>query len=207
MSETLRKSYPQEQTPRERLAFLLDQLSELDPILDKKLEPVLVPARMSDKKMKLKLEPDPARKPDHELKPRRSQARKPNRKSKPERNSFHAVLADSAKKQTVENPKTEPAESPFRLWMQLTQKLLFGGLGRISTFLRARYSKPATKRLSLSQVVSLGEKRFVAIVKVQDREFLVGGSASGLSLLAPLGKTSEPADRRNRGSGVEGRSQ
>jgi hypothetical protein len=70
MSETLRKSYPQDQTPRERLAFLLDQLSELDTIPDKKMEPVLVPARMPGKK--LKLEPNAPRTPGKKLKTQRS---------------------------------------------------------------------------------------------------------------------------------------
>jgi hypothetical protein len=205
MSETLRKFYPQDQTPRERLTFLLDQLSDLDTLPDKRLEPVLVPARMPGKK--LKLATDPARKLDNKPKPRRSQARKSNRKAKPESNSFHAVLSESAKKQVVDNPKPELVEPPFRQWLLLTGKVLFGGFARMGSLLRARYSKPAAKRLSLSQVVSLGEKRFVAIVKVEDREFLVGGSASGLSLLAPLEKTSDPAHRRDRGSGVEGWSQ
>jgi len=209
MSETLRKSYPQDQTPRERLAFLLDQLSELDPLPEKKLEPV--PVRMTDKK--LRLEPSPARmparklEPDKKRKPQRSQARKSNKKSRPERNSFHAVLSESAKKHAVENQKHDPVESTFRQWLRLTKEVVFGGLTRMGSSIHARYRKPAAKRLSLSQVVSLGEKRFVAIVKVEDREFLIGGAASGLSLLSQLGKTSEPADRRNRGSGVEGRSQ
>jgi hypothetical protein len=212
MSETLRKSYPQDQTPRERLAFLLDQLSELDTLPEKKLEPV--PVRMPDKK--LRLEPSPARMPDRnpepgttrkpDRKPKRSHARKPNKKAKPERNSFHAVLRDSAKKQPKVNPKQEPVESTFRQWLRLTKEVVFGGLTRMGSSLHARYRKPGAKRLSLSQVVSLGEKRFVAIVKVEDREFLIGGAASGLSLLAQLGKTPEPADRRNRGSGVQGRS-
>jgi hypothetical protein len=205
MSETLRKFYPQDQTPRERLAFLLDQLSDLDTSPDKKLEPVLVPARIPAKK--LNLAADPVRKPDHKPKRRRSQARKPNRKSPPEPTSFHAVLSDSAKKLATDSPKTESAESPLRQWLRLTGNVLFGGIARLGSLIRARYSKPATKRLSLSQVVSMGEKRFVAIVKVEEREFLVGGSASGLSLLAQLDKTSDPAHRRDRGSGVERRSQ
>jgi hypothetical protein len=193
------------------LAFLLDQLSELDtfpdkkpvPVPDKKLRLAPSPARMPERKP----EPDTARKPARKRKPQRSHARKPNTKAKPERNSFHAVLNDSAKKQAADNPISAPVESTFRQWLQLTHKIAFGWLTRMGSLLHARYSKQATKRLSLSQVVSLGEKRFVAIVKVEDREFLVGGSASSLSLLAPLEKTSDPAHRRDRGSGLERRSQ
>ena len=209
MSETLRKSYPQDQTPRERLAFLLDQLSELDTIPDKKMEPVLVPARTPCKK--LKLEPNAPRTPGKKLKSQRSQTRKASkkttpRKTIPERSSFHAVLSGSAKKQAVDNSKSEPVESAFSMWLRLTHKIVFGGLARMGSLLRSRYSKPAAKRLSLSQVVSLGEKRFVAIVKVEDREFLVGGSASGLSLLSQLEKPSDTVHRRDRGSGADGRS-
>jgi hypothetical protein len=39
----------------------------------------------------------------------------------------------------------------------------------------------------VSETISLGEKRFVAIVAVEGREFLIGGGVSGMSLLAQLG--------------------
>jgi flagellar biogenesis protein FliO len=80
------------------------------------------------------------------------------------------------------------------------------GLARIWSWLHSKYTKSAGKRLRLSEVVSLGDKRFVALVKVEDREFLVGGASSGLSLLAQLEKTSEPAHGRKRGIGGEGHS-
>ncbi|HEX4322519.1 MAG TPA: flagellar biosynthetic protein FliO [Acidobacteriaceae bacterium] len=44
----------------------------------------------------------------------------------------------------------------------------------------------ATKRLRVAEVASLGDKRFVALVSVEGREFLIGGGASGVSLLTPL---------------------
>jgi hypothetical protein len=60
-------------------------------------------------------------------------------------------------------------------------------LTRAWSFLHARYKSSTTKRLHVSETISLGEKRFVAIVNVEGREFLIGGGVSGMSLLAQLG--------------------
>jgi hypothetical protein len=61
-----------------------------------------------------------------------------------------------------------------------------GLLGHVWSRIRAKYVLSATKRLRVSELVSLGEKRFVAVVCVEGREFLVGGGASGVSLLTQL---------------------
>jgi flagellar biogenesis protein FliO len=50
-----------------------------------------------------------------------------------------------------------------------------------------RISK-APKRLRLCESVSLGEKRVVAVIQYETQKFLVGGSASSVSLLARLGE-------------------
>jgi hypothetical protein len=42
------------------------------------------------------------------------------------------------------------------------------------------------KRLHVAESVSLGEKRFVAVVHVDGLQFLVGGSANSMALLAQL---------------------
>jgi flagellar biogenesis protein FliO len=57
-------------------------------------------------------------------------------------------------------------------------------LSRAISLLRA--ATPAAKQLKLVESVSLGEKRFVAVVHADGRRFLVGGGASGVSLLAQL---------------------
>ncbi len=50
-----------------------------------------------------------------------------------------------------------------------------------------------SKRLTVTETVSLGDKRFVSIVKVDDRHFLIGGSASSINLLTDLpGHPQEP---------------
>jgi hypothetical protein len=46
------------------------------------------------------------------------------------------------------------------------------------------------KQLRVTETVSLGEKRFVAVVHVEGRKFLIGGGASAVSLLTQLGEES-----------------
>ena len=241
MSETQPKLRPHFQPPRERLAFLLAQLSELDPEPDKKRKlapvPVPVPAtklrlapaptQMPDKKLKFDPEPNkkrrqklvPARNPDKKLMREPVSAKKTDKKSsskvsvrtpvkkpEPDKKSFHALLLDSAKKQVDNHRKRSEEGSTVRPWLDLTPRGPLGGLARIWSWLHSKYTHPATKRLRLSEVVSLGDKRFVALVKVEDREFLVGGAASSLSLLAQLKGESGYANERRRGTGVEGHS-
>jgi flagellar biogenesis protein FliO len=74
---------------------------------------------------------------------------------------------------------------------------------RAWSWLHAKYSTNASKRLVLSETVSLGEKRFVALVSVEGREFLIGGSGSNVSLLAKLRTTPESANDRQQNADVE----
>jgi hypothetical protein len=55
------------------------------------------------------------------------------------------------------------------------------------SWMHKKYTLSATKRLRVAESVSLGEKRFVALVSVEGREFLIGGGTQGMSLLADLG--------------------
>lgn len=47
------------------------------------------------------------------------------------------------------------------------------------------------KQLRVSDTVSLGEKRFVAVVHVEGQKFLIGGGSAGVSLLAELDTDAE----------------
>ena len=47
------------------------------------------------------------------------------------------------------------------------------------------------KRLRICESVPLGDKRFLAVIQVDDQQFLLGGSSTSISLLAQLEK---PAD-------------
>lgn len=51
---------------------------------------------------------------------------------------------------------------------------------------RARAAQAATRRLRVTETVSLGEKRFLSIVQVDDAQFLIGTSATHVQLLAHL---------------------
>ena len=44
----------------------------------------------------------------------------------------------------------------------------------------------SVRRLRLSETLSLGEKRFLAVVQFQQQEFLVGGTGNSIALLARL---------------------
>ena len=53
------------------------------------------------------------------------------------------------------------------------------------TMQRAR-AQQARKNLRVCETVSLGEKRFVAVVQVDEERFLIGGSSGAVSLLIRL---------------------
>ena len=57
--------------------------------------------------------------------------------------------------------------------------------GGLFSWLRSRRVF-AEKQLRVSESLSLGEKRFVAILHAEGRKFLIGGGASGVSLLTAL---------------------
>jgi len=63
-----------------------------------------------------------------------------------------------------------------------------GPLASVWTWLRKNYISSAKRRIRVAETVSLGEKRFVAILHVDGCEFLIGGGASGISLLAQMEK-------------------
>jgi hypothetical protein len=98
--------------------------------------------------------------------------------------TFHAALTDSAEDWVMrETPRamfTPRPETP------VVPQAGLGLLARAWDMLRTKYVQTTTKRLRVAETVSLGEKRFVSIVCVEGREFLVGGGTSGVSLLAQL---------------------
>ncbi len=49
-----------------------------------------------------------------------------------------------------------------------------------------RTQQLATRRLKVAETISLGEKRFVSILQVDGAQFLIGGAAGNVSLLAIL---------------------
>lgn len=69
-----------------------------------------------------------------------------------------------------------------------------GLLKRIFLWLRGKYGVAAIKQLRVTETVSLGEKRFVAIIHAEGHKFLIGGGASGVCLLTQLSKLPQSAD-------------
>lgn len=49
-----------------------------------------------------------------------------------------------------------------------------------------RLRRPEPRRLRLAETLSLGERRFVALIEVDNARFLVGGTATSLALLTSL---------------------
>jgi hypothetical protein len=79
----------------------------------------------------------------------------------------YPVLAEQSSLQTLQN--ASGLVSRAINWIQ-TRKL-----GRSST-----------RRLHVSETVSLGEKRFVAVIQIDGSQYLVGGGATNVALLAKL---------------------
>jgi hypothetical protein len=61
-------------------------------------------------------------------------------------------------------------------------------------FFTIRGTGSSVKHLHLTETVSLGEKRFVAIVHAEGQKFLIGGSSSGVSLLTRLDDMAKSID-------------
>jgi len=62
---------------------------------------------------------------------------------------------------------------------------------RLSGWWRQAGARSRHRRLRLCETLSLGEKRFVAVVQFETQRFLIGGGASSVNLLARLGETGD----------------
>jgi flagellar biogenesis protein FliO len=51
-----------------------------------------------------------------------------------------------------------------------------------------------SRRLRVCESLSLGEKRFVAVVQFETQQFLIGGGPASVNLLARLGETADFAE-------------
>jgi hypothetical protein len=111
--------------------------------------------------------------------------------------SFSAALRDCMVSWELQRAPAAPASaasasSPALSTGLQTRPLGPSPLARAWSWLHTKYTLTATKRLRLAETLSLGEKRFVALVSVEGREFLIGGCSTGVSLLAQLGGGPEP---------------
>jgi flagellar biogenesis protein FliO len=70
-------------------------------------------------------------------------------------------------------------DAPARFWAELGRAFRRTPLGRLKI--------RRVRRLRVRETISLGERRLVAIVECDEREFLVGATGQAITLLAPLG--------------------
>ena len=117
--------------------------------------------------------------------------------------SFHAALSGCAHTQMSQGSFFRYISSFFRLTTSQPKQTYSNALTRTWEWMHAKYTLTATRRLRVSETVTLGEKRFVAIVSVEGREFLIGGGSSGVSLLANLGFPSASEEKVLRASAVD----
>jgi hypothetical protein len=109
--------------------------------------------------------------------------------------TFHATLADCMDDWVVRE-SSRPAAAPRPpAARKLRKEAGPGAIARTFAWLQSKAAIKTTKRLRVAETVSLGEKRFVALISVEGREFLIGGGSSGVSLLTALGSAKGSADR------------
>lgn len=102
---------------------------------------------------------------------------------------FASALGDAERGKSASAHKaTRQVAAPERFQQQIQAMApQFGFLGKALSWFRARAAAP--NHLRLAETVSLGEKRFVAIIHVEGRKFLIGGGTAGVSLLTQLDET------------------
>lgn len=104
--------------------------------------------------------------------------------------SFLNALIASAEKQFQQAaaPAAVLVEAPAEE-IRLPHKTPFEPLQRAWSWLNRKCTLSTTKHLRVAETVSLGEKRFVAVIHVEGRRFLIGGGSAGVSLLTQLEET------------------
>ena len=100
---------------------------------------------------------------------------------------FSSALAAAVEAASAQPEQTSLAQAAVKKQPKQVQTPVpsNGLLSRSVRWLQQRGS--SKKRLHMIETVSLGEKRFVALVKVDGREFLLGGAPSSVGMLADLG--------------------
>jgi hypothetical protein len=182
------------QLPRERLAFLRQAPAERPVKLAEQavapLPKIGLPPLPPELFKKLEDAPIPQAQEIRELPP----------------DAFHRALRECERNLAEGAVKPASVASGRDLWAGMKQLRVLGSVARTWSWLQSKSAYSSAKRLRLAETVSLGEKRFVAIVSVENREYLIGGAPSGLSLLAQWGKNGEAEAQRRPALSAEGHS-
>lgn len=70
-------------------------------------------------------------------------------------------------------------------WTSISN-LVRAGFARLSSISRARMWRRHPRRLCLCETLSLGNRGFLAVVRYEEQQFLVGGTNSSIAMLAQL---------------------
>ena len=102
------------------------------------------------------------------------------------------------------NPETSVA----RQKMPPMARALYDVLAKISAAMQKVFSAPRMqKQLRICETVSLGDKRFVAVIQVDQERFLIGGAANSIAMLTRLQETTSFASTMKglteEGSGLQ----
>lgn len=71
-------------------------------------------------------------------------------------------------------------------WAKSAWRLVRRGWMCVAAQQAALVKARTVKRMRVVENVSLGDRRFVALVRVDEREFLIGTSAAGVAMLSEL---------------------
>lgn len=124
-------------------------------------------------------------------------AKRPRAVGTPLRMGGSAALVEPAPaEQVVALPQVEEQKQP--------KPAQPGMLLRAWSWLQKNNKFAAVKQLRVSETVSLGEKRFVALVDIDGQKFLIGGGASGVSLLTSLGANDSSAEAMQNAAAAAG---
>ena len=88
----------------------------------------------------------------------------------------NATAKATANRRRPRAVRRAPLLASFAGWLERVAARLFAGLGR----------RERPRQLRLAETVSLGDKRFVALVEVGPERFLIGGTAQALTVLGQL---------------------
>ena len=98
-----------------------------------------------------------------------------------QREALTAEVADRNPIEVAPAPETQPWIEPAAL---MAKPNVLDFATRIGRWIKGHVKiQPARKRLRVCETVSLGDKRFIAVVQLDGQEFLVGGAPNSLSLL------------------------
>lgn len=82
--------------------------------------------------------------------------------------------------------RTAAMEFPAPRMARSIPQLLARAFAQLRRLLPAVALRRRERRLSLCELLPLGEKRFVAVVQVDRQQYLIGGAPTSIALLAQL---------------------